>query len=49
MHVSCGAFHTIALTSEGAAFTFGQGKYGKLGLVRKEKKGVYMVPQLITT
>ena len=31
-YVSCGAFHTIAVNSKGHVYTFGQNKYGKLGL-----------------
>jgi alpha-tubulin suppressor-like RCC1 family protein len=30
--VSCGSFHTIAVTKDGATYTFGQNKYHKLGL-----------------
>ena len=29
---SCGAFHTLALTTEGMAYVWGSGKDGKLGL-----------------
>jgi alpha-tubulin suppressor-like RCC1 family protein len=29
--VSCGAFHTLFLTTEGKIFSFGQNKYGRLG------------------
>lgn len=31
-HVACGALHTIACSDAGAVFTFGQNKYGQLGL-----------------
>jgi alpha-tubulin suppressor-like RCC1 family protein len=31
-YVSCGAFHTLAVTSKGHLYSFGQNKYGKLGL-----------------
>jgi len=33
-YVSCGAFHTFALNSEGHVYAFGQGKHGKLGVSR---------------
>ena len=32
IRVSCGAFHTLALSTEGFVYAFGQDKYGKLGL-----------------
>ena len=32
IRVSCGAFHTLALSTEGFIYAFGQDKYGKLGL-----------------
>ena len=32
MNVSCGAFHTLAVTASGHGFAFGQNKYGKLGI-----------------
>lgn len=37
VRVSCGAFHTLVLSKDGYLYSFGQNKYGKLGLnVRKE-------------
>ena len=32
MNVSCGAFHTLAVTASGHGYAFGQNKYGKLGI-----------------
>jgi len=46
--VSCGAFHTLAITSQGHVYAFGQGKYGKLGINRKEKDGISLTPLRIT-
>ena len=34
--VSCGALHTLVLTSEGKIWAFGHDKYGKLGLGRTD-------------
>lgn len=35
-YVSCGAFHTFAMTADGVLFGFGQAKHGKLGIARQE-------------
>lgn len=32
IRVSCGALHTLCVTSEGNLWVFGHNKYGKLGL-----------------
>ena len=44
IQVSCGAFHTLAVTSNGLVFGFGQGKYGKMGINRKDKEGIFLLP-----
>jgi alpha-tubulin suppressor-like RCC1 family protein len=36
IYVSCGAFHTFAVTAEGNIYAFGQGKHGKLGISRQD-------------
>ena len=36
LKVSCGAFHTLVLSTEGYIYAFGQDKYGKLGLKSQE-------------
>jgi len=35
VNVSCGAFHTLAVSGQGLIFAFGHGKYGKLGVAKK--------------
>ena len=32
VYVSMGAFHTLCVCSEGFVYSFGQNKYGKLGI-----------------
>jgi alpha-tubulin suppressor-like RCC1 family protein len=34
--VSCGNFHSLALTESGKAYSWGQGKFGALGLGRSD-------------
>jgi alpha-tubulin suppressor-like RCC1 family protein len=38
MYVSCGAFHTLCTSDKGQVFSFGQNKYGKLGIHRQKAK-----------
>ena len=47
VYVSCGAFHTLAVTGLGTVYAFGQSKYGKLGINKKDKEGIVMVPEKI--
>lgn len=47
VHVSCGAFHTLAVTGQGHVFAFGHGKYGKLGVVKKQREGVFLMPEKV--
>ena len=35
--VSCGAFHTLSVTTDGTVYAWGSGKDGKLGLTRNLK------------
>ena len=32
VYVSCGSFHTLAVAANGNIYSFGQNKYGKLGM-----------------
>jgi alpha-tubulin suppressor-like RCC1 family protein len=48
VQVSCGAFHTLAITNNGQVVAFGQGKYGKLGINRKERDKAFSIPQKVT-
>ncbi len=32
VNVSCGSFHTLVVEKDGSVYSFGQNKYGKLGL-----------------
>ena len=32
VNISCGAFHTLVLSRDGTMYSFGQNKYGKLGI-----------------
>jgi alpha-tubulin suppressor-like RCC1 family protein len=43
--VSCGAFHTLAVSRSGKLFAFGEGKYGKLGINKKDFKGLQASPE----
>lgn len=36
--VSCGLFHSLAITENGFAFAWGQGKYGALGNGRSDNQ-----------
>ena len=38
MYVSCGSFHTLAVSASGHVFSFGQNKYGKLGIHYQNSK-----------
>lgn len=39
--ISCGTFHTIALSEDGKMFSFGQNKYGKLGINVRQENTVF--------
>ena len=36
--MSCGSFHTLAVSSSGSVYSFGQNKYGKLGIHYQNSK-----------
>ena len=38
VRVSCGNFHSLALTNQGMAFSWGQGKFGALGNGRSDNQ-----------
>lgn len=50
VQVSCGAFHTIAVSNRGHVYSFGQNKYGKLGIHSAQSKegDAYKVPVKIS-
>ena len=40
VNVSCGSFHTLAVEKDGSVYSFGQNKYGKLGIHYSNSKDV---------
>lgn len=38
--IACGAMHTILLGDDGCAFSFGQGIFGQLGIVKQSEDGI---------
>jgi|LauGreDrversion4_2_1035121.scaffolds.fasta_scaffold151221_2 alpha-tubulin suppressor-like RCC1 family protein len=48
VQVTCGAFHTLAVTRGGGVVGFGQGRYGKIGVNRADKDKAYMLPEQVT-
>ena len=51
VYVSCGSFHTLAVAASGAIYSFGQNKYGKLGIHYQNSKDgdTQKVPVKIST
>ena len=45
VRVSCGTFHTIAMSEDGKVYTFGHNKYGKLGINARQENTVFRSTQ----